>query len=206
MPSFAAACRTVEDAAVPGEWRSEVSCHLRKVRKLVCQPRPQLRWSASLRRSVVEKTARVPPGPHRPFACTPIVRLRSYSLSVSPLVLYLPSRANNSTLNLAHQHSVNMRSPAVVFSLFAVSALSPSLVYGSPVPSSAAHSVSQSDHHRASSAMSARGLGFLNEVFARADFATGNTAKPAPTSKPKVASIAGVDVGYVIAFKQANYY
>lgn len=87
-----------------------------------------------------------------------------------------------------------MRSPAVVFSLFAVSALSPSVVYGSPVPNGVAHHNGSSDHHRAPSAVAARGLGFLNEVFARAD--TTHTPRPTYTSKPKVASIAGVELGY----------
>ena len=83
-----------------------------------------------------------------------------------------------------------MRSPAIIFSLFAVSALSPSLVYGSPVPMVVSHAPI-SDHHRPSNAVAARGLGFLNEVFVRADAA----ADPdAPKKKTTVASIAGVNV------------
>ena len=89
-----------------------------------------------------------------------------------------------------------MRSPAVVFSLFAVSALSPSIVYGSPVPSGVTHHTGGVDHHRAPSAVAARGLGFLNEVFARGD-STHAAAHPTYTSKPKVMSIAGIDVGCV---------
>jgi hypothetical protein len=78
-----------------------------------------------------------------------------------------------------------MRSPAIVFSVVAVSALSPS-VLGSPLP--AGHSFAPTTvEHRRSTTMAARGLGFLNDIFPRA----------AATSKPKVASIAGIDVGWV---------
>lgn len=115
--------------------------------------------------------------------------------------------------NLRHSKHINlntysnMRSPAVVFSLFAVSALSPSVVYGSPVPNGVTHG--SSDHHRAPSAVAARGLGFLNEVFVRADSThVAHAAHPTYTSKPKVASIAGIDLGYVlpacILFTPAN--
>lgn len=82
-----------------------------------------------------------------------------------------------------------MRSPAIVFSVVAVSALSPS-VLGSPLP---VHSTVPSTlEHRRSNTVTARGLGFLNDIFARAD----NPAA-AQTSKPKVATVMGYTVGYV---------
>ncbi|THH02901.1 hypothetical protein EW026_g99 [Hermanssonia centrifuga] len=83
--------------------------------------------------------------------------------------------------------------PAVVISLFAVSALSPSIVCASPVPSMTHHSNTPAsvDHHRAGNNIAPRGLGFLNEVFARADTAD----KAMPTSKPKVLSLADFNVG-----------
>ncbi|EKM60909.1 uncharacterized protein PHACADRAFT_24140 [Phanerochaete carnosa HHB-10118-sp] len=79
-----------------------------------------------------------------------------------------------------------MRSPAIVFSVVAVSALSPS-VLGSPLP--AHSSVPATLEHRRSSTMAARGLGFLNDVFARAD------TPAAPASKPKVATVMGYSIG-----------
>ncbi|KAF7789883.1 hypothetical protein EIP86_000831 [Pleurotus ostreatoroseus] len=97
-----------------------------------------------------------------------------------------------------------MRSPAIVFSLFAVSALSPSLVYGSPVPNGLSQHVNPgaSDHHRTSSGVAARGLGFLGEVFARSESTP--TVRTAPTSKPKVASIANIPVGKREFWKRAT--
>lgn len=80
-----------------------------------------------------------------------------------------------------------MRSPAIVFSVVAVSALSPS-VLGSPLP---AHSnVPATIEHRRSNPVTARGLGFLDNIFARAD------VPPAATkSKPKVATVMGYTLG-----------
>lgn len=117
-----------------------------------------------------------------------------------PTQQILASTAQPTLTHPTSTSSANMRSPAVVFSLFAVSALSPALVYASPVPSVAHRSTTSApnDHHRAPSAVAARGLGFLNEVFARAD--STHTPRPAPTSKPKVASIAGMDLGYGLVF------
>ena len=87
-----------------------------------------------------------------------------------------------------------MRSPAIVFSLVAVSALSPSLVLGSPLPG---HSDASApiDRHRTNGPVSPRGLGFLNEVFARTE--SYNSPKPVSTSQPKVATIAGYTLGFV---------
>ena len=63
---------------------------------------------------------------------------------------------------------------------------------------SVAHSTAN-DHHRSSSTVSSRGLGFLNEVFVRADVEKADPdASSAPKKKTTVASIAGVNVpGYV---------
>ncbi|KAI0803087.1 hypothetical protein BC629DRAFT_1591179 [Irpex lacteus] len=84
-----------------------------------------------------------------------------------------------------------MRSPAVVFSLLAVSALSPTFVVGTPLP---VHTeVATADHHRSAS-NSPRGLGFLNEVFARTEPDDG-AQRSATHTKPKVATLAGYSLG-----------
>lgn len=88
-----------------------------------------------------------------------------------------------------------MRSPAVVFSLAAVSALSPSLIFASPLPSRV-NSASAVEHRRGSAPVAPRGLGFLNGVFTRST--TDDAPKPHYTSQPKIASVAGYTLGYVL--------
>ncbi|GJE85966.1 hypothetical protein PsYK624_020460 [Phanerochaete sordida] len=79
-----------------------------------------------------------------------------------------------------------MRSPAIVFSVVAVSALSPT-VLGSPLP---VHSnIPATLEHRRSNTVATRGLGFLNDIFARAE------PPAAQTSKPKVATVMGYTLG-----------
>ena len=78
-----------------------------------------------------------------------------------------------------------MRSPAIVFSVVAVATLSPT-VLGSPLPT---HSfVPTTVDHRRSTAIAARGLGFLNDIFPRTD--------AAPKPQPKVAEIMGLPIPY----------
>ncbi|KAI0095305.1 hypothetical protein BDY19DRAFT_902278 [Irpex rosettiformis] len=85
-----------------------------------------------------------------------------------------------------------MRSPAIVFSLMAVSALSPTFVVGTPVP---VHTeVNTTDHHRTNS-NSPRGLGFLNEIFARTEPDDAPKTAHAAHTNPKVATIAGYTLG-----------
>ncbi|KAI0706081.1 hypothetical protein BC835DRAFT_3447 [Cytidiella melzeri] len=85
-----------------------------------------------------------------------------------------------------------MRSPSLVFSLIAVSALSPTFVVGSPLPT-LTDSSSVADRHRTNSnPVAPRGLGF---VFARTE--PKDVPRAAPTSKPKVATLAGYTLGYV---------
>lgn len=168
---------------------------IRKVRKLVRQPRCHRR-SASPRSPTSQKTD-CTSGKSAVvflFVPSPAANYSTHSFNIRFVRLDAPTQPT--ALHDFNTLQTNMRSPAVVFSLFAVSALSPSLVYGSPVPSTHTNAVVPNDvHHRASS-VGARGLGFLNEVFARAD-STNSGQHPAYTSKPKVASIAGVDLGYV---------
>lgn len=107
--------------------------------------------------------------------------LETHHYALFKLVLYHPSHA-----------SPNMRSPAIVFSLMAVTALSPTFVVGTPLPP--VHSdMSTTDHHR-SNTNSPRGLGFLNEIFTRAE--SDDDSTPPPRTRPKVATIAGYTIGY----------
>ena len=89
-----------------------------------------------------------------------------------------------------------MRSPALVFSLMAVSALSPTFVAASPLP--ATESPALVERHRLASdhPIAPRGLGFLTEVFARTE--PDRVPKASPTSKPKVISVADYTIGYVV--------
>ncbi|KIP12634.1 hypothetical protein PHLGIDRAFT_124141 [Phlebiopsis gigantea 11061_1 CR5-6] len=90
-----------------------------------------------------------------------------------------------------------MRSPAIVFSVVAASALSPAIL-GSPVPPHTA--LASAVEHRPSSAITSRGLGFLTDIFARADQPTA-----AHTSAPKVAMLAGIPVGRREFWKKADH-
>lgn len=89
-----------------------------------------------------------------------------------------------------------MRSPAVIVSLMAVSALSPTFVLGSPLPP---HADPQSliERHKIGTPLEPRGLGFLSEVFVRTE--PEGAARAAPTSKPKVATVAGYTIGFVVS-------
>lgn len=86
----------------------------------------------------------------------------------------------------ATSHTATMRSPAIVLSVVAVAALSPTIL-ASPLPTPA---LLPALEHRRSDTLASRGLGFM-DIFARAE-----TPKPAPTSKPKVAIVGGLPVGY----------
>lgn len=87
-----------------------------------------------------------------------------------------------------------MRSPAIVLSVVAVTALSPTIL-ASPLPTPA---LLPALEHRRSDTLASRGLGFM-DIFARAE-----TPKAAPTSKPKVALVGGIPVGYGIFVAHAS--
>ena len=84
-----------------------------------------------------------------------------------------------------------MRSPAVVFSVVAVSALSPTIL-GSPLPPSSSLQLSSPEYRRGDTLI-ARGLGFMSDIITRSEI-----PQAAPVSKPKVAEVAGIPVGYVV--------
>ena len=112
--------------------------------------------------------------------------------STQPTSRHLYSLALTLALSLFSTSSglTTMRSPAIVLSVVAVSALSPTIL-GSPLPP---HSAVASfvEHRRSDTGIAARGLGFLNDIFSRAD-----TPKTASSSRPKIASVANIPVGYI---------
>lgn len=118
---------------------------------------------------------------------------RPLSFPPSLLAIPTPRFLPHSLCPNARSNILVMRSPAVVFSLVAVTALSPSLALGSPMQTRPTHVSKLS-----SNPVAARGLGFLHEVFARDE-----PPQPTPTSHPRLATVQGYKIGYasVIIFR-----
>ncbi len=156
----------------------------------------RLRRSASGRKSPTSENKRPADfvhSPHRLFLNNHYPGYSSRHSLTFTLTRFVSNLHSNYTDSTSAPNNI-MRSPALVVSLFAVSALSPS-VYGSPLPNGIvphANPVAL-DHHKASNGVAVRGLGFLNEVFGRSSSTT--TTRAAPTSKPKVATIANLPIG-----------